>query len=168
MKSEPTVARLSGKDKALIRVLQEDLPICPEPYHEIARRLGMNPDEVISKVRVWTESGVIRRFGASVRHRSMGYKSNCMVVWNAPEGRVAEAGHLFAGFPEVTHCYRRPTFPGWPYCLYTMIHGTDREGIEALARRMSEAAGLDDYKMVYSVREWKKTSMKYFSEKEPE
>ena len=157
-----------ARDRALIRLLQENIPICERPYHEIAGRVEMEPEEVLSRVREWTESGVIRRFGASVRHVRMGYKANCMVVWNVePEGASA-AGQTFAGFAEVTHCYRRPAFPGWPYTLYTMVHGSDKAAIETLVSRMSAASGLSDYRLVYSVREWKKTSMKYFAEKEPQ
>jgi len=156
------------RDRALIRLLQEDIPICERPYNEIAARLGLAPEEVLSRVKLWTGSGVIRRFGASVRHVRMGYKANCMVVWNVEPEAAAAAGQTFAGFSEVTHCYRRPAFPGWPYTLYTMVHGADKAAIEALVSRMSAASGLSDYRMVYSVREWKKTSMKYFSEKEPQ
>jgi siroheme decarboxylase len=155
----------SEKDKILIRLLQEDLPVCAEPYREVARLAGMEQVEVLARVREWIGRGVIRRLGASVRHVELGYKANCMVVWQVEGAEEARrAGETLAGFREVTHCYRRPAFDGWPYTLYTMVHGRDREDIANLVRRMAAAAGLSEYRMLYSVKEWKKTSMKYFPE----
>ncbi|HUU27872.1 MAG TPA: Lrp/AsnC family transcriptional regulator [archaeon] len=157
----------SRREKALIRLLQEDLPVCPEPYQEIAARLGLKQEEVLAAVGRWVDCGVIRRFGATVRHFRMGYEANCMVVWKVDElSDHREAGALFATFPQVTHCYRRPPFRDWPYTLYTMVHGRSREEIDNTLAKMSAASGLKDYRLLFSVREWKKTSMKYFSEKE--
>ncbi|MBN2288829.1 MAG: AsnC family transcriptional regulator [Candidatus Glassbacteria bacterium] len=158
-------ASLSETDRALIRILQEDLPLAAEPYAEIAGRLGLTEEEVLERVRRWCDQGVIRRFGASVRHRRVGYKANCMVVWRVDDPlEQRRVGQLFAGFERVTHCYRRPVRKDWPYNLYTMIHGADREDLDRLVAGMSEASGIGDYRLVFSVREWKKTSMKYFSE----
>jgi DNA-binding Lrp family transcriptional regulator len=155
----------SETDRALIRILQEDLPLVPEPYAEIAGRLGMTEEEVLARVRRWRTQGVIRRFGASVRHRKMGYKANCMVVWRVDGlGEQRRVGGLFAALPQVTHCYLRPTFKDWPYNLYTMIHGADRAEIEELVAEMSQVSGVGEYRAVFSIKEWKKTSMKYFSE----
>ena len=75
----------SETDKALIRILQEELPLTSEPYAEIAEKLGLEEKEVIESIRRWCEEGIIRRFGASVRHRRMGYKTNCMVVWRVDD-----------------------------------------------------------------------------------
>jgi len=157
----------NDKDKALIRLLQEELPICAEPYREIARRLGMEHQEVLERVKRWVDQGVIRRLGATVYHTKVGYKSNCMVVWRLDDpNRHREVGELFAKLPQVTHCYRRGAFKNWPYTLYTMIHGSTKEDIENLLNEMSAASGLKDYQTLFSVKEWKKSSMKYFSEKE--
>lgn len=157
--------KLSETDKKLILILQDELPLVAEPYREIAQRVGMSREEVISRVKQWVDAGIIRRFGATVRHQRMGYTANCMVVWKVDGGTdPAEAGKKLAAFPEVTHCYRRPTFDGWPYSLYTMIHGSSPEDIERTLGRMKKATGLTECRELDSLKEWKKTSMKYFSE----
>jgi len=158
---------LTLTDKKLICILQEDLPLCSEPYREIAERLGMEHTEVIEKVGRWVEKGVIRRFGATLYHQVVGYKANCMVVWKVDDPEFSrKKGEILAGFPQVTHCYRRPPFENWPYTLYTMIHGYSTGEIDKIVSEMSSASGLTDYCKLNSVKEWKKTSMKYFSEKE--
>ena len=158
---------LSVTDKKLIRILQEELPLCPEPYREIARRVGLEQAEVIERVGRWVEQGVIRRFGATLYHQRVGYRANCMVVWKVDEPELSgEKGEILAGFAQVTHCYSRPPFEGWPYTLYTMIHGSSAGEIDKIISEMSAATGLTEYCKLKSVKEWKKTSMKYFSEKE--
>jgi len=158
---------LSLTDKKLIRILQEDLPLCSEPYGEIAESLGIEHAEVIEKIGRWVEQGVVRRFGATLYHQRVGYKANCMVVWKVDDPELSrQEGEILAGFPQVTHCYRRPPFENWPYTLYTMIHGSSTGEIDKIVSKMSAASGLTDYCKLKSVKEWKKTSMKYFSEKE--
>ncbi len=158
---------LSHQDKKLIRLLQEELPLVTSPYEELGRKVGLSEQEVLERVTDWTGSGIIRRFGATVRHQLVGYSANCMVVWKVTDTELADrAGEIFAGFEEVTHCYRRPRFEGWPFTLYTMIHATSGQGIEQVLQRMKQASGLQEYRSLKSEKEWKKTSMKYFSEQE--
>ena len=160
---------LSEQDKRLIRLLQESLPLTSRPYAELAERVGMSEREVLDKVAGWVESGIIRRFGATVRHQKMGYSANCMVVWPVTDPDEADRlGGIFAAFPEVTHCYRRPAFNGWPYTLYTMVHSTSQEGIDQTLERMKQASSLSECRSLYSEKEWKKSSMKYFHEEEEE
>lgn len=157
----------SEKEKELIKILQEDLPLCPEPYRQIADSLGLSEEEVLETIRRWKEEGVIRRFGATVRHHEVGYQANCMVAWKLEDHSLhRETGNILSSFPQVSHCYRRPAFDGWPYTIYTMIHGGSRGEIEKTVSGMAAAAGIRDYRKLYSVREWKKTSMRYFGIKE--
>ena len=158
---------LSDKDKKLIRLLQESLPLTARPYAALAEQAGLSESEVLEKVKGWVDAGIIRRFGATVRHQRMGYSANCMVVWPVTDPVEADRlGELFSSFPEVTHCYRRPAFEGWPFTLYTMVHSTSQEGIDRTLERMKQASGLSDYRGLFSEKEWKKSSMKYFSEEE--
>ncbi len=158
---------LSELDKKLIRILQQELPLVARPYEQLGRQVGLSEQEVLKRVASWVESGIIRRFGATVRHQRVGYSANCMVVWKAADDQQADrAGQVFAGFTEVTHCYRRPRFEGWPYSLYTMVHSTSEQGIEQTLERMKQASGLSECRGLFSEKEWKKTSMKYFSQQE--
>jgi DNA-binding Lrp family transcriptional regulator len=88
-----------------------------------------------------------------------------MGVWDCPdEAEVERAGAIMASFEEVSHCYQRPRRPTWPHDLYTMIHGRSREECETVAERIQAATGLPPARLLYSVREFKKSSMRYFSE----
>lgn len=154
----------SDVDKKIIRELQGDLPLEPRPYAIIAERLGLNEAEVIEKLADFLKKGVVRRIGAALRHRSIGIKANGMSVWIVPKDRVEDVGRIMAAYKEITHCYERPAQPGWPYNLFAMVHGKTKEECEAVAREISVRTGISDYKLLYSTRELKKTSMVYFSD----
>ncbi|RKY92325.1 Lrp/AsnC family transcriptional regulator [candidate division KSB1 bacterium] len=157
--------KFSKHEIQLIRLLQEDIPLTPRPFAEIAKCLHTDEQGVLRTIQTWQRQGVIRRFGAILSHRRAGFTANGMSVWVVPEERIDEVGEKLASFPEVSHCYHRPPFPGWPYNLFAMIHGKSREEVEEIAAKITEAIGIAEYKILYSQKELKKTSMKYFAEK---
>ena len=134
---------LSDRDRILLDALRDGLPLVPRPYAEIAGCLGWSEEEVLARLGRLVEDQVIRRFGVVVRHRELGYRANAMTVWDVPDEAVAEAGRCLAALEFVTLCYRRPQrLPDWPYNLFAMIHGQDRDAVEALVEQATEAAGL--------------------------
>ncbi len=155
-------AMLSDKDKEIIARLSDDLPEDKEPFKVLARELNLREGELLRKIDEWKNKGIIRKFGAILNHRVAGYGENAMVVWRVPGERNREVGKTMASFPEVSHCYERATQPGWPYNLFTMIHGRTRDECEKIAEDISREIGITDYRLLYSTRQFKKTSMKYF------
>jgi DNA-binding Lrp family transcriptional regulator len=147
-------------DKKLLRLTQEGIQIVPRPFERVASELGISEEEVIERMEGLIESGVIRRFGASIGHRAVGIIANGMCTWNVPDERVEEVGAVMAGFPEVTHCYERPRYPDWPYNVYTMIHSYTREECEHVAKQISKATGIREYSILFSEREFKKTGVR--------
>jgi DNA-binding Lrp family transcriptional regulator len=155
---------LADWERRLVAELSLPLPLDPRPFRVIAERIGLDEEQVIERVRAWQESGVIRRFGARVNHRSLGYAANGMSVWDAPDERVDEAARHMAERPEVSHCYLRARQPGWPYNLYAMIHGGSRDEVDAVAAQIASVTGLTAYRVLYSSREFKKSTPRYFQE----
>ena len=149
-------------DKKVIRLIQGDLPLDPRPFAVLAEKAGISEEEFVQRVASLKKRGIIRRFGATLRHQEAGFSSNAMVAWIVPEERVEEVGKAMARFRAVTHCYQRKTTKGWPYNLYTMIHGDDREECYEIAKKISRKAGIHDYILLFSEKEFKKTSMQYF------
>jgi DNA-binding Lrp family transcriptional regulator len=155
---------MTAIDRKLVAALEGDLPAVPRPFAELARRSGtpgVSEESLLAALRGWLEQGIVRRYGALVAHRALGYSANAMIVWQAPEDRIEEIGQALAGHSEVTHCYQRPPFPGFPYNLYAMVHGRSRQECEEIARRLSEQVGLEDYRILFSTREFKKASPSY-------
>lgn len=153
---------LSAREKAIISRLQKDLPASLTPYADLARELEMEEEELLSIIADFKREGILRRLGVALYHRNVGYTANAMVVWQVPPDRVEEAGLIMASFPQASHVYQRPVYPDWPYNLFTMLHGNSREECEDTAARIAAKTDIQDYLLLYSLREFKKTSIKYF------
>ena len=163
LKSQVSSLTLTEVEKSIIREIQGDIPLY-RPFETIAGKLGIEVEELLERIQRMKAQGTIRRFGAIVRHRNLGFRANAMGVWAAPDNRAEEVGVKMAAFPQVSHCYQRPIRPGWPYNLFTMIHGKSAGECEKTAKLISETIGIKDYCLLYSTRELKKASMKYFTE----
>jgi siroheme decarboxylase len=155
---------LSDFEQKVILALQRDLDITPRPFLELAEKLGASEEEFLAAVQSLVAKGYIRRFGATLRHQLSGYGANALVTWAVPADDISRVGRLLSQHKEVTHCYHRQPAPGWPYNLYTMLHGKDPGDIEVLAARLAQEAGIQDYEILFSDTELKKTTMRYFRE----
>ncbi len=146
-----------------VRELQKDMAIVPRPYAEAAGRLGMTHEQLFALAKQMVENGQIRRIAAVLHHRQAGFRANAMGVWNVPEERVDEVADAMAGYNAVSHCYRRPVYPDWPYAIFTMVHGRNAAECEATLDAMAKATGVTDYKALYSTKEYKKIRLSYFT-----
>lgn len=149
-------------DKKVIGLIQGDLPIDRRPFAKMAKKIDLTEEEFLGRVKDLKKQGIVRRFGATLRHQEAGFSSNAMVAWVVPDEMVDEAGSLLSKFPEVTHCYERRPQKDWHYNLYTMIHGNNRDLCIQIAERMSRSIGIEQYVLLFSEKEFKKTSMEYF------
>jgi siroheme decarboxylase len=162
----PKIPELTDLEKQVIAVVQGDMPVVVRPYGQIAGQLGLDEEQLLETLRDLVRRGVIRRFGATLRHQRSGFKANAMTAWIVAEERVGEVGRIMASFREVSHCYRRDPTGQWPYNLYTMIHGRDEAHCRQTAQEMAAKAGVQQYQLLFSRRELKKTSMQYFTNSE--
>jgi DNA-binding Lrp family transcriptional regulator len=137
------VPELSEEERKLVPAVARGLPLVPRPYEEVARQVGSGEPEVISLLQKMLSDGRIRRIGAVIRHRRLGYQANAMAVWDVPDSLVSEIGGRLASDDAVTLCYRRArAMPDWPYNLYCMLHGRERARVLYDVKRISAAHGL--------------------------
>lgn len=155
---------LSDLEKRVIAAIQGDLPVVERPYARIAEQLALDEARLLDILRDLVRRGVIRRFGATLRHQKSGFQSNVMVAWRVDEARIDQVGKIMASFRAVSHCYRRDPTDQWPYNLYTMVHGRDEAACRRTAQKMAARAEVHDYALLFSRRELKKTSMQYFKQ----
>ena len=108
----------------------------------------------------------MRRFAAVLHHRKAGFRANAMGVWNPgtlDDTQIDTYGAIMAGFREVSHCYRRPVYPDWPFSLFTMVHGKSVADCEATLQAIAEKTGIPNYHALYSTEEFKKVRVRYFT-----
>ena len=152
---------LSVKQKKVASLIQKDIAVQKFPFKKIASLCGLAEENVLEITGQLLEKGLIRKFGAVLRHQKAGYKKNALVVWSVPAQQTEEAGNIFASFPFVSHCYeRKPAFMN-KYNIFTMLHSGDKD-ISSLINEMVNAAKIKNYLILDSVKEYKKTSPEYF------
>ena len=145
-------------DLRLLRLSQDGLAMVDRPYLHLGETLGISEEDVIGRLKELEKIGIIRRFAATIGHRALGINANAMIIWRVPRLEVERVGEIFASFEAVTHCYERATAPDWPYNLYTMVHSRSKEECIKIAGELSKASGINDFKILFSEREYKKTS----------
>lgn len=153
----------TDRERAILALLQKDLPDSLTPFADIASVVGVSEESVIALIERLKKDGTIRRFGASLRHNRTDWKFNSMVAWEATEEEAEKYGPLAAKFPAISHAYFRPSSAAdWPYTLYTMIHGRSSGECMATVNELLAIWPLRNYAILDTVRELKKISMTYF------
>jgi len=153
----------SELDRKLIVATQEGLPLTPRPYHDIAEKLGVSPDEVIARMQRMKDAGVIRRIAVVPDHYKLGYTLNGMTVWDVPDDMIQELGKKLGSMDFVSHCYHRPRHPPlWNYNLFAMVHGRTQEEVDAHIQAIVELLGEHNRgnEVLFSKRILKKTGLR--------
>jgi siroheme decarboxylase len=153
---------LGDEERRIVRALQDHLPVEPDPYETIATNLNISEDDFLSRLNEWRERGVLRRVALVMRHERIGFKANGMCVWDVTEENALLIGRKVAAYPSVTHCYQRLRKPEFPYNLYAMIHTGEWPSTQTLFHQISMETGLREGRLLCSLQEFKKTSMRYF------
>lgn len=163
MREAAAKEQLTARDIEVIRVVQGDLPLHPDPFAPAAGSLGVSVDGLIDELHDLQRRRYLRRFAAILRHRKAGFGVNGMAVWDVPEDQIRAVGETMAGYTVISHCYQRPKYEDWRYNLFTMIHARKRDECEQFVARLSEKHGLADYAVLYSTTEYKKERLSYFT-----
>ncbi|MGE5636333.1 MAG: AsnC family transcriptional regulator [Nocardioidaceae bacterium] len=161
---DPDPVELSELDVAVIRALQGDMPVVPEPYAPAAAELGLSQRELLEGLESMRERRALRRVAAILFHRRAGFSANGMGVWRVPEERIMELAPRMASFRGISHCYQRPTYPDWPYSVFTMAHGRSKEECDAILDSIAAETGIEDRRTLYSSTEFKKIRLLYFTD----
>ena len=161
-RTQPRDTGLTPEDYRAIGQLEKDIPLIDRPFKLLAQEIGMEEEALLNKAHKFLAEGKMRRYAAVLNHRQAGFRANAMGVWRVPEDRVEEVGRMMASFTAVSHCYQRPSFPEFPYNLYTMVHGRNVRECQSVLTAISEETGITEYIPLYSTKEYKKVRVKYY------
>jgi DNA-binding Lrp family transcriptional regulator len=161
---EPQAIELSELDLAVIRATQGPMEAVPEPFARAAGDLGIPVPELLRHLEDMKERRALRRVAAILFHRRAGFSANGMGVWRVPDERIVELGPRMAAFRGISHCYQRPTYPDWPYSVFTMAHGRSREECDAILDTIAAETGIEERRTLYSSTEFKKIRLLYFTD----
>ncbi|PCD77197.1 Lrp/AsnC family transcriptional regulator [Pseudothioclava arenosa] len=149
-------------DRRVIAATQAGLPLCPRPYAQIARQIGIDEAELRARMAAMLERGVIRRIALAPNHYALGMVANGMSVWDVEDAQAEALGEKVGALEFVSHSYLRPRAEGWPYNMFAMVHGSSREEVERkraeIAALLGPACRASD--ILYSTRILKKTGLR--------
>ena len=142
----------------LRRQLEAGLPLVARPYRLLAERIGADEDAVLRQMHAWNDDGLFRRIGLVLQHRALGFRANAMLVMDIPDDRVNEIGERLGAAPGINLCYQRPRrLPHWPYNLFCMVHGREREQVQTHIAALLAEHGLSTvpHQLLFSTRAFK-------------
>jgi DNA-binding Lrp family transcriptional regulator len=161
--ADVAAVELSAAERAFMAVLEHGLPFVAQPF----AALGWPQAQAIALLSRWSDMGVIKRFGVVVRHQELGYTANAMVVWDVPDAVVSRLGKAIAASGQVSLCYRRPRqLPHWPFNLFCMVHGKDRDEVTRHIAALAQACGMAPYphQILFSTRRFKQCGARYVAD----
>jgi siroheme decarboxylase len=150
-------------DRRIVQGTQAGLPLHAAPYAEIAKACDCDAQTVIQRMKRMLDRGVIRRIGAVPNHYRLGLNANGMSVWDIDDKRLLEMGAQVGRLDFVSHCYQRPRhLPLWPYNLFAMIHGHDRDEVMLKQQEIVTLLGSScrQHDVLFSTRILKKTGLR--------
>jgi len=161
--SENATGDLTEFEGDLLLEVQDGFPLTATPYEDVADALSADVDDVLAAVERLRDGGCVKRIGCVVNHVVTGFDSNCMVVWDVPDEDLDDRGVAVGSLPYVTLCYHRPrrTEQGWPYSVFTMIHGRDRSAVDEKIDELATEHLPYDHERLYSTETLKQTGARY-------
>ena len=149
----------------IMQELQQDLPLNPTPFKDIAEKFQVSEEELFDFIEELKNNRKMSRFAAILRHRHLGFHANVMVVWNVPQSVLQAFAETASASPAISHCYERAVYPDWPYNMYTMIHARSQEQCLDVIHDLASRFNVTKHESLYSVKEFKKQRVDYFSPK---
>ena len=152
------------QDRPLAALVEEGLPWVARPYEVWARQLGSTESEVLHTLSNWLAQGTLRRFGMVVRHHEMGFGANAMTVFDVPDELIDACGDRLARHPGVTLAYQRERATSWPFNLYCMVHGRERDDVMQVIEALTQTCGLQamNRQVLFSRRRFKQVGARRF------
>ncbi|WP_137699332.1 siroheme decarboxylase subunit beta [Marimonas lutisalis] len=154
---------IDATDRKILTATQGGLPLAPRPFAVVGSWIGLDEAEVIARVSAMQEQGIIRRIAAAPNHYALGMIANGMSVWDVADEIAETLGAQVGALDFVSHCYLRPrALPEWPYNLFAMIHGTNRDEVESHRAEIEKILGpaCRTRDILYSTRILKKTGVR--------
>jgi siroheme decarboxylase len=156
---------LPPEDVRRVRALQNDLPLLAEPFAALGAPFGLDTSDLLGAAERFRQTGLMRRYGATLRHRVAGFAANAMVCWEVPAERMQAAGEAAATHTAVSHCYERSIYPpDWPFGFFTMLHARSDATLAACIADLHQAIRPVRSAVLHTVKEYKKARLRYFEE----
>jgi len=126
---------LSALQKHLLTDYQQDFPLTPFPFRDIAEQLGVTEEEVLEAYRTLNEQQMLSRIGPVITPNSIG--CSALVAIAVPEADLLRVANLVSEVPEVNHNYEREN----RFNLWFVLVADDDVHLNALTTEIENKTG---------------------------
>jgi DNA-binding Lrp family transcriptional regulator len=147
--------KLDEIDERILAGIEGGLEVVERPYDFLCAD-GLQIDDVLSRIDKMISRGVIHRVGAVVDHHKLGFVANAMFVCEVKREKIGRVGEAIANLSNVSHCYQRKTFDGWPYNLFAMMHGRSLADIRRVVDRFVREEKIRSFEVLATVEKLRK------------
>ena len=142
--------RLSTIDRKILNCIQNDIPICQEPFKVLSRQVGIKEEKFIKELARLKDSGIIRNFAARLNHKKLGSIST-LIALRIPEEDIESTAKKIIKYQEVTHCYQREG----EFNLWTVFICYKKEKQKAFIKRLTKEVGTGNIMNLSTKRQFK-------------
>lgn len=128
-------------DKKILNLIQKEFPLEPRPFLELAKKFSLSEEELISRIQNMKEGGIIRRIGAVLDSKALGFFSTLCVA-KVPQEKIQAFVEVVNSYPGVTHNYLR----NHDYNVWFTFIGKSLEAIEEALQEISRKTGINEIK----------------------
>jgi len=136
-------------DKTILMKIQYELPLTETPFLDLADEIGIDPEDLMDRLRKYKNEGIIKRIGANLNYKAFGKIGKAVLVAFACDDRIAE---IINEIPNLKHNYLRdhPRYKVW----FT-FKGRDVEELRRIVEEVASKSGVSDYLFLPSKRVYK-------------
>ncbi|WP_129596111.1 Lrp/AsnC family transcriptional regulator [Anaerophilus nitritogenes] len=151
-------------DERILIEISQNIEICMDVYEALAKKLNLSEDELLKRLKNMKNQGVIKRIAPVLYHQNTEYKYHAMTAWKIPKNKIDTMLYEMQKIENISHIYERNINKDWPYNLFGMLHGKEKEEIQNIIKFLSKKIQVTEYTVLYTKKQWKKTSpnIEYF------
>lgn len=125
-------------DRKLLEILQGDFPIVEKPWKEIGAKLCLSENEVISRLKLFHESGIIQKIGPVLDGRKIGLAVATLVAMKVPKNKIDSVARIINEYTSVSHNYEREH----EYNIWFTITASNIEQLTSILEEIQQKTGI--------------------------
>ncbi len=141
---------MDDADRAILNVIQSDFPITSRPYQQIGETVSLDEREVLDRIAIMKDKGIIRRIGGNFDSRQLNFTSTLCAA-KVPEEAIERFVEVVNQYSGVTHNYLR----GHEYNVWFTFIAPSMGYIRKALEEISIATGVTEIRNLPAVKMFK-------------
>jgi len=123
-------------DRAILNSIQGEFPLTSRPFAELGAKLGLDEDEIISRIQKLKDANIIRRIAPIINVKKLGGAST-LIAMSVSSNRIDEVAGIINTYPEVSHNYLRQD----KYNIWFTVSAPSKSRLDQILEEVGEKTG---------------------------